>query len=440
MNAEEIEPTNIAEKNALGIEYNAACAIGTRLKDAREENEVTKEFVAKKAKIRERYIDAIELGDWDILPPGLNGRGLVRLYAKELGIALPEFEGFSNLQTIQAEKQSETLSHSNASKKSRYQPAAEESAEIIKIVPRSEYKSVSGETSFSNNYYNTRDSSSTGYQNKFNQTKTHHAAAIVTPKISDIIGIGLNMMPDVDTFNNSNSEKNSITEKNSDNLTLNVLPLAKPVHKQKKLELAPITSQEKNEPTKEIQFQPYLKEESSKSPTDEIKKIDKLALYKQILLKKNSLYFLISSCVLILVYCLYHFNSHEHKLNSQPLLNSERTLSELKDKNNHINSTAQKGLAKTTAPQILIERTAKVDILARVKIQVEADGKEVFSGYHQPGPLEFKFKDKAEILVYDASKVKLTYGTWDHGELGWNERKRKITLNAKPYDSGISQN
>ena len=50
-------------------------------------------------------------------------------------------------------------------------------------------------------------------------------------------------MPDVDTFNNSNSEKNSITEKNSDNLTLNVLPLAKPVHKQKKLELAPITSQ-----------------------------------------------------------------------------------------------------------------------------------------------------------------------------------------------------
>ena len=38
---------------------------------------------------------------------------------------------------------------------------------------------------------------------------------------------------------------------------------------------------------------------------------------------------------------------------------------------------------------------------------------------------EFNFKDKAEILVYDASKVKLTYGSWDHGELGWNERKRK---------------
>ena len=119
MNAAEVEQfSNIIEKNALGIEYNAASKIGQRLKDARENNSIAKEYIAKKVKIRERYIDAIELGDWDILPPGLNGRGLVRLYAKELEVLLPEFESFSNLHTIQAEKQSEHLSHNNFTKKS----------------------------------------------------------------------------------------------------------------------------------------------------------------------------------------------------------------------------------------------------------------------------------------------------------------------------------
>lgn len=170
--AVQLNANNVVEKNALGIEYSSASVIGRRLKDAREDSSFSKEYIARKAKIRERYIDAIELGDWDVLPPGLNGRGLVRLYAKELGVPLPEFEGFNNLQTVQAEKQSENLSQNNFSKKSRYQPAAEESAEIIKIVPRSEYKNVSFE-----DHYNTST-----LQNKLYQTKTHHTAAIVTPK------------------------------------------------------------------------------------------------------------------------------------------------------------------------------------------------------------------------------------------------------------------
>ena len=456
MNAAEVEqPSNIIEKNALGIEYSAASTIGQRLRDAREENSISKEYVARKAKIRERYIDAIELGDWDVLPPGLNGRGLVRLYAKELGVSLPEFEGFSNLQTIQAEKQSEHLSQNNFTKKSRYQPAAEESAEIIKIVPRSEYKNVSFEDNFSNIYNSSRELTSHSVQNKLYQTKTHHAAAIVTPKISDIVGIELSAFD----VNNSNVNKEIKMQINSRMISndLNVLPLAKPVNKAITKKIEPVIEEFKiEEIINTVSADAALIPENNTAQNNIVQNISNSATEvttpPKVKLKKVILYSLVPIAILGIIYGIYRFNIHSPKLNSQPLLTSERQLVNTNNQKKQLeNSPIQmksevpaqiKSLAaqpiavqpSVVLAPVAIERSAKVDILARVKLQIVADGKEIFSGYHQQGPLEFNFKDKAEILVYDASKVKLTYGSWDHGELGWNERKRKITLNARPYE------
>ena len=456
MNAAEVEqPSNIIEKNALGIEYSAASTIGQRLRDAREENSISKEYVARKAKIRERYIDAIELVDWDVLPPGLNGRGLVRLYAKELGVSLPEFEGFSNLQTIQAEKQSEHLSQNNFTKKSRYQPAAEESAEIIKIVPRSEYKNVSFEDNFSNIYNSSRELTSHSVQNKLYQTKTHHAAAIVTPKISDIVGIELSAFD----VNNSNVNKEIKMQINSRMISndLNVLPLAKPVNKAITKKIEPVIEEFKiEEIINTVSADAALIPENNTAQNNIVQNISNSATEvttpPKVKLKKVILYSLVPIAILGIIYGIYRFNIHSPKLNSQPLLTSERQLVNTNNQKKQLeNSPIQmksevpaqiKSLAaqpiavqpSVVLAPVAIERSAKVDILARVKLQIVADGKEIFSGYHQQGPLEFNFKDKAEILVYDASKVKLTYGSWDHGELGWNERKRKITLNARPYE------
>ena len=537
MSAAEVDTTTSIEKNALGIEYSAACIIGSRLKDAREDISISKEYVAKKAKIRERYIDAIELGDWDVLPPGLNGRGLVRLYAKELGVHLPEFEGFSNLQTVQAEKQSENLSHNNFSKKSRYQPAAEESAEIIKIVPRSEYKNIHSHLDDGHNhiYPSTRDTYSNSNQSKFHQTKTHHAAAVVTPKISDVIGIEIN------NFHKDNSDANKEIRMNlnsrEESRKHQILPTAKPVNTTKvnealkeeidrknesknsqheetseienleKLKLsisnthspinnviAEIQSLENNvahiqkileEPTKKSVSEEIISNNTEASPNkqsslkdknepiieqetisnnqeitqsapeiyiqkkpEEEKNTIKSQLIKNFIYKYKK-HIIYTSSALALSVLTITIVTIFYKHNKPQITNlfSSNFFSSSKQKTEDLNKPKEIVITKEPKKQeviaapvlaqqapILVDRNAKVDILAKVKIQIVADGKEIFSGYQQPGPLEFNFKDKAEILVYDASKVKLSYGSWDHGELGWNERKRKITLNAKPFE------
>ncbi|MES2614439.1 MAG: hypothetical protein V4591_03390, partial [Bdellovibrionota bacterium] len=233
---------------------------------------------------------------------------------------------------------------------------------------------------------------------------------------------------------------------NHDKSNLNVLPLAKPVNKAKKISV--VETETKIDETKNNKIFPTQAPEVT--PEQNTVSADSSPAIKHKIIKLNKktiLYTSISAGFLFIIYAVYLLNSQNHKLDSQPLLTSERKLIDTNEQKNNagLSSTQTAILGKTlpvsaaNVPQtiqapVVVARSAKVDILARVKIQIVADGKEVFSGYRQPGPLEFSFKDKAEILVYDASKVKLTYESWDHGELGWNERKRKITLNAKPYE------
>lgn len=83
---------NKARATALGVSYETALEVGARLKVARERLGRDPISVAARIKIREHYITAIEQGQWNELPPGLNGRGLVRIYAREMGVDIPELE------------------------------------------------------------------------------------------------------------------------------------------------------------------------------------------------------------------------------------------------------------------------------------------------------------------------------------------------------------
>jgi hypothetical protein len=184
------------DKNALGVTYETAALVGSRLRHARELKKLSPSQVSARVKIRDRYIDAIEIGDWDVLPPGLNGRGLIRLYARELGVSIPEFEAFHHLQTIMVEKQSESLMEAS-SKKSKYHPAAEESAEVIRSIYRSEYQknahsdhpeyhsSASDEPSFAQ-ARNTKIYSKSLYSQN---NVTNASSSIVTPNIYEVLGL-----------------------------------------------------------------------------------------------------------------------------------------------------------------------------------------------------------------------------------------------------------
>jgi cytoskeletal protein RodZ len=81
----------------LGLLAADAVAIGRRLAEARESRRLSVTDVARKVKIREHFVQAIEKGDWSSLPQGLHGRGLVRSYAKELGVGIPELDPSAHL-------------------------------------------------------------------------------------------------------------------------------------------------------------------------------------------------------------------------------------------------------------------------------------------------------------------------------------------------------
>ncbi|PWK15486.1 helix-turn-helix domain-containing protein [Tumebacillus permanentifrigoris] len=60
--------------------------LGTELKQAREQQELTLEQVQQDTKIRSRYLEAIEQGDLSVLPGLVYARGFIRSYAEYLGL------------------------------------------------------------------------------------------------------------------------------------------------------------------------------------------------------------------------------------------------------------------------------------------------------------------------------------------------------------------
>jgi len=61
-------------------------SIGECLRNAREERKIPIAQVARDTKIRERYIAAMEAGDFSVMPARAYARGFVRMYAEYLGI------------------------------------------------------------------------------------------------------------------------------------------------------------------------------------------------------------------------------------------------------------------------------------------------------------------------------------------------------------------
>ena len=82
--------------NKLGLSDEQSQRIGERLKDARTSLNLSLKDLSSKIKIQEPYLRGMEDGHFDILPTPVHGRGLLRVYAKELKVELPELEKKQN--------------------------------------------------------------------------------------------------------------------------------------------------------------------------------------------------------------------------------------------------------------------------------------------------------------------------------------------------------
>ena len=89
---------------------------GQILRQAREAKELTLEDVESKTRIRQRYLSALESGDWDDLPSPVAARGFLRTYATFLGLDADEL-----LSQVQDENGSELMAPT-ASAPSDYRP------------------------------------------------------------------------------------------------------------------------------------------------------------------------------------------------------------------------------------------------------------------------------------------------------------------------------
>lgn len=460
------------DKNALGVTYETAALIGSRLRAAREHKRFSPSQVSARVKIRERYIEAIEIGDWDVLPPGLNGRGLIRLYARELAVAIPEFEAFHHLQTVMLEKQSESLMTAS-NKKSKYHPAAEESAEVIRSISRSEFqKGINLESSeygsssmhpdepvphipsskvYSRPVFSQRTVASTG------------SASIVTPNIYDVLGLQVD-----DLKVQEIPEPEYPVAKEQKNIRQN-LPTAEPV-KKSIVEIPPIVEKEKIKVEEKVFQESHVKKDLPFVTSKEVK--EESVIKKRVFdLNPLQIVVLLSFLMIFIFVSLFLFsrNSSQTKvtnLSAKQLENeigeSEALPNSIVNSNIPAVSEAQKATVyppqtKTVAaetkdtsltPQattsttpvtqktqaiVEVERIAKLNIISKVNITIEADGKQIFSGVHSSGVLDIPFKNKSEINMSDASKVSLIYEGVNHGPLGYAGRKRKIVLNAKAY-------
>lgn len=455
------------DKNALGVTYETAAIVGSRLRQAREEKKLSPSQVSARVKIRDRYIEAIEIGDWDVLPPGLNGRGLIRLYARELSVPIPEFEAFHHLQTVMIEKQSENLM-AFSSKKSKYHPAAEESAEVIRSISRSdfqknanyeqsEYISIPTNTDSSNVLSNSSNQSSKAYSRPIFVQKgvtSSVNSAIITPNIFDVLGIDSAQIKDETDKSEISSDIKKVNQYNKN------LPTAEPI----KRSLNNSTNIQDINSVNSVNSQNVDFDNNYQS--DVIGKKDKKSIIRNRLAKLTTLQIVVSSssllAIVIVTIFLFSMNSSQIKVtnlsakqiehdfgDSEPLPNSMLSSEITQPQKEEIlmggKTKAQGNVSAENTQSVVIpaqkdssqtpsvEKVAKLNIISKVNISIEADGQQIYSGPHVSGPIDVPFKNEAEIIISDASKVSLNFEGIDHGTLGYEGRKRRIILNAKPY-------
>lgn len=454
----------------VGITKDVAEEVGTRLKVARESAKMTTNSVADRTKIREHFIVAIEVGDWDLLPPGLNGRGLIRNYAKELHIPVPELEpkhtttNFAQMEAAQQYQSSQ-----------RGVPAAKvlPSAAPVSLpkAPPQKWEDLSKKAEFKENP-------------KVFKSKT---SDIATPDVMSVLGM---------------SEGPKTVEKNKEEVSQSApvaekveapieapTPVEEHVHVQEPVsqvepESVPASAFDLPDDVPPLSKQPEIPEfnpESSPAAAAYLQNNEEVIKEKKRKSTPTTNFtigiaaaaFIIGGIFLTRI-VMTNVQKSESKVSTvvveeAPISEREpEDSSTLEDGQENSVAMETKPIAEpevvtphpnleqaaepavTSAPTLAVVETpaptaapatakmgagprkAMLEITGAVKINVWVDGALVLTGIKDPGAYPLNFSKRAEILVEDGSQVTLKYENWDHGPLGTPGRQRRIVLNATP--------
>jgi cytoskeletal protein RodZ len=195
-------------RTALGVSSDVAQLVGERLRRAREAIGRSTSILSAKIKVREHYLVAIENGEWDELPPGLNGRGLVRIYARELSVSVPELDQGANQAVMPAEQDAQAPYQVGPNKESRtdrefgaqrVQPAAEpaivRAAEMPARTNALKSATVKQKSSLETSPANRAPTTNVGAKTsaRIGLTPEEQPIDVTTPDVASILGISLDM-------------------------------------------------------------------------------------------------------------------------------------------------------------------------------------------------------------------------------------------------------
>ncbi|RBW69910.1 helix-turn-helix domain-containing protein [Bacillus taeanensis] len=105
--------------------------LGTRLKEAREEKQLTLEVLQERTKIQKRYLEAIERGDFNQLPGSFYTRAFVKSYADAVGLNSEEL--FREYESILPKSNKEVIGNLPP-RKARY-TGTESGSKLLSFLP-----------------------------------------------------------------------------------------------------------------------------------------------------------------------------------------------------------------------------------------------------------------------------------------------------------------
>ena len=511
--------------NGLGVTQAVAEDVGKRLRDARESGRITTSNISTRIKVREHYLIAIEQGRWDELPPGLNGRGLVRIYAKELAVHVVELEPKNNNQTGTPEPVQAFQVVNRNSPAGRALSKA--SIELVRSIPRSP-------TTLAPNISHNRKTPKFEVRNTvapamISDRDDEEPLDIITPDVANILG--LNLSGNGDDFSDANwqlkkSEAQarptivpdipSVTAeqvanemfvgqqtpiKNETNPMaqvtppLPIIPMVQPDENLVSSVHAMASSLSKNADGRaekvELEEAPvYVNNFEATSNSSEI-------LGQQ---KNRTFAYAVAAALILMLGGGFIYQKMNQTgdvseaigvqtetpeaqqsgavtvdgekiiqedpvvVQGEPIPKIEAVKPELVNASSSsvasevpVALATADSAAHTVAPQAEAAKApatvvepqapaapvvalseihkATLTITNDVGIQVISDGKKVISGVRPAGELPIEFRKSAEILVEDGSRVKLSYGGWEHGVLGHAGRKRRLVLNADAFQT-----
>jgi len=355
--------------------------LSERLKNARESKALNISSISNRIRVREEFLWAMESGNWNELPPGVHGRGLIRLYAKELAVSVSEMDSSQRTSGDDDTPISHSsLSHflgikTSAPKVTTTKPIdsyIQPEVPSKPLLPHMTPSFMSMETSESPSQAIPKPSS--------------YVSASTVENISLPSGIQLPQY------------KNQILKTNT--LLKSLLPFFFTYKKWIALAIA-------------LTFIPLI-------------------IIKTHVLNPVTLRYMEETPVM----------SQSPKLESTVPLTEESVVPSVEESENTPTSLAQstKEQITTKEPVVLTSQDTSVspnksflEVNEVIQVQVIADGKIVKSGKQEIGSIPLEFEKTLTLLIEDGSKVNLNFKGWELGPLAKNKRKRKIILHNKDF-------